>query len=172
MPRITLTDFERIVLINQLELRKAVSKSRDFDEAITILSNGYEIFYDQAVGGIYEPMRPDDGKFVLDVLDMFRAIDNFITRHPEDKEISEMRGTRFAGFDGNNETEYMAFTRFLIEKQRKFQEQVPNAAQTDTFNSHLQMIPRYRQQLAVWKAAKEKHDLARDEVIAIAKADG
>jgi len=163
----TLSKLERVLLINQLELRKALTKSKDFDEAIEILEAGYEIFYEEALGRVHDPMAEEDCHFVLEVLDMYRAIEGFHEAHPGDEEIDKMYAPHFRGFDGNNESAHMTFTRFLINDQRKFTEQLKYEKDTDSFNSHWTMIPTYRAYLEKWKAMKDRWNLTREQVVEI-----
>lgn len=73
---LTLTRFERLALINQLVIRKAVDKgdAASCDRAIEILEKGYELFYSEIAGHLCDPLPDATARFVLDVLDMYSAI--------------------------------------------------------------------------------------------------
>lgn len=164
-----LTTLERAMLINQLEIRKALTKSADFDERIEILERGYEVFYEEAVGHMHEPMPVEAARVVFDVLDMYRAIEIFHDANPGDKEVAELYAPHFRGFDGNNEGEYLGFTRFLIKKQRKYEEQLKYERETDSFNSHWPMVPTYLAAVDRWKelSTDERWALTREQVARI-----
>jgi hypothetical protein len=138
---------------------------------IEILSHGYEIFYGDMFNSIFDPMPKEEGLLVIDVLSLFHLIENFKENNPEDKEVNEHYFSHFLGFDGNNETEYMSFCRFLIHKQGKFSEQIKNQKQTDNFNSHMQVLERYRNMVQVWRGLGKKYaELTRDDILKILNA--
>ncbi|QZA81090.1 YfbU family protein [Deefgea piscis] len=139
---------DRLILINQYRiLAKLDNEDAEFyNEAIDILENGYAIFYNQIIGGISDEMSEIDGKFVLNILDLYRAIED-LKRTTKDHELINHRYSIFPGFDGNNETEHMSFCRFLIQKQNKFIEQQQYMVKNDNLNSHIPMIDKYTRML-------------------------
>ena len=165
---------ERQILVNQFEILKELTESpheeKDFAEKIEILRCGYEVFYSEAFSGTYpdsEILPDEEGKFVIDVLSMYSAIHFFLKKHP-DEELRKMRHSHFEGFDGNNETGHMAFTRFLIEKQGKWSELREYAKDNDDFNSHSQNVSTYRRMLAKWNSfGSDRYDLTRERVAAV-----
>jgi len=134
-----LTKFERLLLINQFSIRKHLEpQSADyFDEMNKILSSGYEIFYGELAHWLHPDMPEEEGRFVLDVLDLFRAIERYKSEHSDDAEVVDHLWSHFMGFDGNNEGQYLDFARFLIKDQKKFAEQAAYEESTDGFNSHM-----------------------------------
>jgi hypothetical protein len=165
-----LTKIERQTLINQYEILKLLTDNdgdvEHYEELIQILHDGYSIFYDDAVH-VYDGMSKEDCKFVLDVLDMYRAIEDYKHKSPKDDEVQNHVWGIFHGFDGNNETPMLGFTRFLIEKQGKFTEQIPYKDKVDSWNSHAQLVETYERMMAKWKANKNQHGLTRDEVLGL-----
>lgn len=141
---------DRVLLINQYRLLAALDKDEEthYRELIGILENGYEIFYSMVDEWISDDMPAEEGKFVLDILDLYRAIDD-LKRSSKNKELADHQYSFLRGFDGNNETEYMGFCRFLIEKQGKFQEQQQYFLKNDHLNSHMPMIGKYKRMLEV-----------------------
>lgn len=169
-----LSTFERAVLINQLEIKQMLSKllktsdAEHYEQAIEILRSGYEVFYDNALPGVYDPISRDELGIVFDTLDMYRAIEDYKSKHPDDAEIRDMHRATFQGFDGNNETVQMAFTRFVIETQGKWAEQKKYERSTDHWNSHAPMSARYSERVRRWKAlGDDRFGLTRDHVLAI-----
>jgi hypothetical protein len=175
MNNITLTPLERQTLINQYEILKHLTDSdhekEHYDEIIEILHDGYSIFYGDAVQ-VFDGMDEETCKFVLDVLDMYRAIEDYKGNNPKDEEVHKHHWSTFQGFDGNNETMLMAFTRFLIEKQRKFTEQVKHKDKVDSWNSHAQVCDTYEPMVKKWRSLQHQHGLKRDAVLAILAASG
>jgi len=150
---------DRILLLNQYKILDVLDKenSQHYRELIEILENGYEIFYSMVDEWVSEDMPASEGKFVLRVLGLYRMLENFKQEVPNSKVISHVY-SYFRGFDGNNESEYMAFCRFLIEKQYKFQEQRQYFIKNDNMNSHTPMIPKYSRMLAVAEDLDENLD--------------
>jgi uncharacterized protein YfbU (UPF0304 family) len=164
-----LTRLERIMLINQLEIRKAIEETDDFDEWIEILRDGYEFLYDDVGGHLARDVPEADCRFVLEVLDMYRRLEDFQVSNPKVIATSDVFA-HFRGFDGNNETALMAFARFLIKKQGKFAEQLAYEKGTDGFNSHMPTADVYRRMLAVWQSLKPNFPLVQSQVAAILQA--
>jgi len=167
-----LTKKDRVFLINQYEILKRLDpdNSSRYEELIEILRDGYEIFYSMVDEWIDEDMPQNEGKFVLDILNIYRAIENYKRNNPKDKDITEHPRSHFMGFDGNNETSYMAFTRFLIEKQNKFAEQLPYREKTDNFNSHMPVLDKYRSMLDKWIELGRNFELSKEDILLILNA--
>ncbi len=72
----------------------------------------------------------------------------------------------FAGFDGNNEMQRLAYVRFKVDEQGQF----TDLDRGDDFNSHWPMLPRYLHMLEEWEALDKKHDLTKGELIQIIEA--
>lgn len=141
---------DRVILINQYKLLAALNKDEEahYRELIGILENGYEIFYSMVDEWVSDEMPRAEGKFVLDILDLYRAIED-VKRSSKSNELTNHSYAFFRGFDGNNETEHMGFCRFLIDKQGKFQEQQQYFLKNDHLNSHVPMIGKYKRMLDV-----------------------
>jgi len=140
---------DRILLINQYRLLAMLDEgeAKRYLELIEILENGYTIFYSMIDSWVDDEMSLENGQLVLNILDLYRSIED-LKRSVEDRRLHDHPYAYFRGFDGNNETEYMAFCRFLIVKQGKFQEQLSYVTRNDNFNSHAAMLPRYQRMLA------------------------
>ena len=145
---------DRLFLINQYEILKLLDKENEqqYSELIEILQSGYEIFYSDTFEWLSEAMPQAEGKFVLDILSIYRAIENYKEEHPEDGQVRNHVWGHFQGFDGNDEGMYRAFTLFLIETQGKFDEQVKYKGMTDSFNTHGATLYKYRSMVERWLA--------------------
>jgi uncharacterized protein len=156
---------ERLQLINQYRILAALYKEdKDhYNELISILENGYEIFYSKLDEWVSDDMPSEEGQFVLDILSLYRAIDN-LKRAADSAALTDHFYSMFRGFDGNNETKYMGFARFLIEEQGKFSEQEEYLFQNDHLNSHTPMVEKYQRMLNtvavskinIWKMSVEE----------------
>lgn len=162
---------DRLLLINQYKILAALDKGEEsrYLELIDILENGYSIFYSLVDEWISEDMSEDEGRFVLDVLDLYRAVED-VKRSTRDTKLLEHPFAVFPGFDGNNESKYLGFCRFLIEKQGKFQEQEQYLAKNDGMNSHMPMIDKYRRMLSAAGSTVSVRRLSPEKVLAILDA--
>lgn len=143
---------DRLLLINQYKILASLNKDEadHYQELISILENGYAVFYSQFDEGVWDDMSQEDGQFVLNILDLYRAIED-VKRSTKDKQLLLHAYSFFRGFDGNNETGHMSFCRFLIETQGKFQEQQQYLLKNDNLNSHMPMIDKYSRMLDMAK---------------------
>lgn len=143
-----LTKKDRLLLINQYRILAALNKddASHYNELIQILERGYSIFYSMVDEWISEDMPEDEGRFVLNILDLYRAIED-IKRKSKSEELESHHYSFFMGFDGNYETEYMGLARFLVQEQDKFREQERYLRKNDNMNSHIPMIPKYQRML-------------------------
>jgi len=168
---ITLTKKDRLILINQYRILAELKRGEEshYLELIDILESGYEVFYSMVDEWISEDMPEDEGRFVLEVLDLYRAIED-VKRSSRDPHLLNHPLSIFPGFDGNNESTYLGFCRFLLEKQGKFQEQQQYLAKNDDMNSHRPMIDRYRRMLNAAGNISNVRRLSPIEVISILDA--
>ena len=162
---------DRVFLINQYKILAALypDESKHYEELISILDHGYEVFYSMIDEWISEDMPEEEGKFVLDILNIYRVVDD-VKRVGKNEEISEHNYSFFRGFDGNNETEYMAFARFLVIEQGKFIEQESYLAKNDNMNSHCPMVHKYKAMVDMWKKLGSKWQLNEHELLQILNA--
>ena len=166
-----MTKKDRVFLINQYQILAAlnVAEADHYKELISILQHGYEIFYSMIDEWVSEDMPRSEGKLVLDILSIYRVIED-LKRGGKNKTLSEHNYSYFRGFDGNNETEYMIFARFLIEEQGKFSEQQAYLSKNDGLNSHTEMLNKYRRMIARWESFGEKWQLSESQALEILDA--
>ncbi|WCM86542.1 YfbU family protein [Acidovorax sp. NCPPB 3576] len=143
-----LTKKERVFLANQYKILAALDpdSAGHYEELIEIVERGYEIFYSAIDEWFSEEMTETDGKFVLEILDLYRAIED-VKRKTKNAELLSHPFAIFRGFDGNIETNEMAFCRFLIGRQGKFEEQKQYISHNDNLNSHAPMSWKYHAML-------------------------
>lgn len=163
---------QRASLIAQLQILKVLDpgNASDYDERIEILQSGYTIFYDQAIGVTEGEVPEELCRFVLDVLDMYRMIEDYKSNNVNDSTVSGHIRGHFRGFDGNNEGSYLGFAAFLIDTQGKFQEQQAYMSRNDHMNSHMPMVPTYRKMLSAWKALPDPYHLTQEGVMTLLNA--
>jgi uncharacterized protein YfbU (UPF0304 family) len=121
--------------------------------------------------------RPAAVSLVVDVMDMWWFIEAAYARFtPEEKDriVAEVgswaRDPKFAGFDGNNEGEYMSIARFLVEELGRFQDMKGRS-----FNSHSPRVARYGAMSARFQTMRVDlgpgRGLSVDQVIELLKLD-
>ncbi|CAN7350711.1 YfbU family protein [Rhizobium sp. LjRoot258] len=121
----------------------------------------------------------DDPKrvsLVVDVMDMWnfieRACKNFGAAEKKrlvDEVGSWAENPKFAGFDGNNEGEYMGIAQFLVQKLNRFE-----AFKGRSMNSHSPTVVRYGKMAALFdniRAGLIGRELSVDEVIRLLKRE-
>ena len=162
---------DRILLINQYKIlsKLSLNETEYYEELIEILENGYEIFYSQIGDWVFDEMPMEEGILVLEILSVYRAIEDF-KRQNFEEEIDSHLYSYFVGFDGNNETSYMSFARFLIHKQNKFSEQKQYLERNDDCNSHSKSKDKYTRMIYKWKEIGARYDLNKEEVLSILDA--
>jgi len=148
---LNLTKLDRIFLINQLRILEVLCP----DEASQLsvqreaLERGYEMLYDLDFEHIYDgdsKMTADESREVWDTMDMFDAIERSL---PTGMDVSRFPMTKFAGYDGNNESKFMSFAQFTVERLKRF-EYVP-MQRTGYWNSHRPIRETYCRMLEEWK---------------------
>ena len=182
-----LTKSERILLIaclqiqdNQRRILKALGEPTEglpeSSDAIEILSRGAEHFYENALGCLNARLSEEadittaESSQILDVLDMYRGIGDYIGKNPKDGEVCKHHAARFRGFDGNNESRQQWFVHFAVSRRGLYSELKPKGKESRDFNSHWPMSAEYGRMVKVWRQAKRPTKLTREEVLAILKA--
>ncbi|MCG8734762.1 YfbU family protein [Tenacibaculum finnmarkense] len=114
------------------------------------IEDGYQLHYDWITEYLSEGLTKDECKFVLDVLDMYSSF-YFTIRDLKESKLS-IESVKFPGFDGNNETMFMAYTKYFIEDLDRFGS--IKESTNGYYNSHMRMIPKYQKMLVRWKDFK------------------
>ncbi len=153
-----MTDIERLSLINQfLILEKLCPEEADYYEKNRIaLEQGYKAHYKTIFEHLWDEMSEESTKEVLDILEMHRAITWSVADLDKNNELKSKYV--FRGFDGNEESEQLSYCHYFIVNLERYQELVQNPEYPD-FNSHCNMLSKYRRMLAVWKEEKEQYEL-------------
>ncbi|EDY84562.1 YfbU domain superfamily [Verrucomicrobiia bacterium DG1235] len=143
---------ERLQLANQFKILAALypDERSDYEKNVKILESGYEWHYDSFVEYYYDGLSTDECKFVVDVLDMHRSLKNSFYALKDKGDLTP-EDIRFSGFDGNHETELMAYAEFFVRDLGRFEEFMDV-----DFNSHTASVGRYQEMLSIL----EKHSKA------------
>ena len=168
-PSLKLSVVERLILMNQYRILDLLEGSVDerhaqYHEA---LKEGYELHYNWIADGMDEGLSAAECSEVLDILDMFRAIKNAMSKHAVDSSLA--RFAEFGGFDGNNESAQMAYVRYFCLGIGRFGDLVD---EDFPFNSHMPMLPRYRRMRNKWLSLslEERYDLSQSQLESVLSA--
>lgn len=101
---------------------------------------------------------PEVAREVIEILDMWSFIEFSYQEYSEEEmKLLEVeakpfdKNPRFIGFDGNNETEYMATAQFIVNDLKRFEE-----FKGRDFNSHFPSLDGYRKMLSVFESKRKK----------------
>jgi uncharacterized protein YfbU (UPF0304 family) len=110
----TLTPIERQQLINQFRILEKLypENAEDYAESRSIIAHGYTIQYEDVFSEVFEEMDIAECKYVYDVLDLYRTLNQSYEALPDKKGLTA-EDIRFRGFDGNNESKRHAFAQHL-----------------------------------------------------------
>ena len=167
----SLTNIEKVLLVNQFEILRQITPggNEHYNDLIEIIRNGYSIFYSMIDSEITEEeMSVEESRFVLDILNFYRAIEFYKRDNPNDSnKIIEHQYAQFKGFDGNEKEEcrYMGFVNFLFETQNKFKE----LHYCDS-NSHCPMADTYRKIIAALNKMNVKFPKTKEEILSVLNA--
>ncbi len=168
----SLSKFDRLLLIQLLELRQEINSNNDFREGIEALSSGYSGFYPM-FDYIADELPNEVKDYVFDTLEMYDWCQHVL----READGSVPREALFPGFDGNArvgpEGAY-GFAVFLVETAHRYSS-IEYAG--DRLNSH-GSEPDYRAMVATWKAdpinratfgepTPEQIDLARRTLVRV-----
>jgi uncharacterized protein YfbU (UPF0304 family) len=169
-----LSRIDRLFLSNQMRILEALypDEAQGIATQREAIERGYEMLYGWNMDHIYDGddvMTVEDSGEVWDTLDMFDAINQFVSK-TNDEEIKNNPLTKFMGYDGNNEGKFMAFTAYTIERLKRF-EYVPTPKK-NYWNSHMPVRETYQRMLEEWsKIPRERrYNLEAAEVKAILAA--
>lgn len=112
------------------------------------IEDGYELHYSWLTEHLSDGLTSEECTEVLDVLDMYSSLYYSLKTLESPKEIT-LDMIKFPGYDGNNETMQMAYTKYFIEDLGRFK--CIKEMNKGYYNSHTRMIPKYKNMLAEWK---------------------
>ena len=163
-----LSQMERLILVNQYMILEKLypEEASSYAQIRNALEDGYELEYSEIFNNIChddEVLNEDGCMMVRDILNMFSALKRSYNKL-EDKSGINAKDVALWGFAGNDETEYMAYARYLIEKRQLWGDLQEDAV----FNRHMPSLSRYRQMLNVWNSFGDgKYELTKEQILSI-----
>ncbi len=169
-----LTRAERLALYNQyLILERLYADDADeYAKAREVVSSGYELNYDWIAERIYrQTVSADRCREVLDILEMFRTLERSYDQLDQKPDVKES-DVRFHGFDGNSETDYLGYARFVMEKEGLYTDLAHGEGFGDNLNSHMPTLWRYIPMLREWQQipTSQRYELDAEGIALIVAA--
>lgn len=158
-----LTRVEGWMLSNQLRILEALypNEAESLARDRKALEEGYALNYDWGIEHIYQDeLSVDDCKEVFEILDMHWMMQSAYRKHGAIEGLKE-KDLSFRGYDGNHETPFMSYVRYVIEDLKRYESLNIDA---DGFNSHSRMQSRYLDMVSHWRECGDKHNLTPDDV--------
>lgn len=151
---------ERLMLLNQYTILSKLDPKGEWERPAKIIQDGLSGEYSSITDHIYDGLTKDECSYVNDVMNLFDALQQpYVTaKKPVPSDAV------FPGFDGNNETAFMSYARFLRGDGRW---DFVKVASKD-MNSHYPTTERYSRKLEAWSKLGRPYPLAgpaADEVL-------
>jgi len=159
---------ERMILANQYHILEGLypQQARSFKEAREALEQGYEAHYDHAQhmmpghSGEEAVMTTEECEEVQNILYMFSVLQSSYLKLPDQAGITPT-DLEFSGFDGNNETKWMAYTLYFCTSDGG---RYADLNRADDFNSHRPMLTKYRHMVREWGRSADKDLLTKEDL--------
>ena len=169
-----LTRVERLIIANQLAILERLSEDEHekahYGYLRDGLQHGYVYAYDEAIRMIdQDELTEDRCKFVIDVLDMHRALKSGYDALQDKSDIAVQR-IEFPGFDGNYEAAYLGFCRHFINEPSK--KRFAELAKGNDYDSHMPTLDRYAAMLDEWNRSADRHRLTKTDIQRISSVTG
>lgn len=162
-----LSKLERLMLSNQYKILEALypDDADYYKQHRDAIESGYELHYSWIAEHIYdgtESMSIEECREVFAILELFSTLKRSFSALEDKNGIEEWR-VKFMGFDGNNETKQMGYTRYLVDDLRRY----GDLNRGDDFNSHCPSIDRYRAMVDRWNSLGKPHSLSKEHILEI-----
>ncbi len=164
-----LTYKERLQYSFQLKILEALypNEASYYGNLRKAIEEGYTLNYSDISGFISEEeLSINNCREVLDILDMYRSIIfSYIKLVNEKKNVNLTKdNVKFPGFDGNEETKLLLYTTYYLDDLNRYSE--IKEFSNGYYNSHTQMIDKYRKMLSCWKQ-KNKKIMTEEEILSL-----
>ena len=173
------TATEKLILQMLCDIHKRLEIDDSYDAGLISKAIASEDYW--VLNWAYEIRDPGDEtpahvKLVVDTLDMYSFLrDSFDEIGEEGRQIVEAAvqnaaaKIEFPGFDGNNESEYRAAARFLVDDLNRFQSMKEVADR----NSHSPQVAAYSRMFEVFdpiRATLHGHLMSPEEIVEVLQA--
>jgi uncharacterized protein YfbU (UPF0304 family) len=153
--------YERLSLWAQFKTLNHLEPTQGWGRYCEILEDGYEVEYPEIFRNVESTLPEKQCRFVWDVLSVYDAMQRQYL--DADKDVpSELI---FMGFSGNDETQLMAYCRFLVKDRRW-----AHVAHRGDYNSHFPAVDMYERMVQKWKELGKPHkatDAQTDSILEV-----
>lgn len=161
-----LSKSERLILINQFLILEKFNPDEEKMYALNrkILENGFVQNYNELFEWIPDDVPVAITQEVWDILKMYHSL-NLSFHALEDHGDLKKENVKFRGFDGQLETIYMSYAKFVLHDLDKY-DLIRDIAKYPIYQTDRPMLEKYRRMLAVWKgiSGKGNHELTLAEI--------
>jgi len=165
MATLELTDVERLLLANQYEILGLLKKDDGYVRMAENLRDGHKWIYEQHATRISENLSDAEAEHVLEILGIYSELRDSYNKLTDKSGIDEHLVV-FPGFDGNNESELLSFSRALSQNGN-YSETIGK----DAKNSHMPTTGMYRRMIAEWKSmGQPRYPLSKAQIVQIVEA--
>ncbi|HCI7175208.1 MULTISPECIES: YfbU family protein [Acinetobacter calcoaceticus/baumannii complex] len=158
---IELTDKERLILANQYEILGLLKKEDYYLDLAEQLRDGHKWLYEQSFDTFSDNLSDEDAELVLDTLELYEALKDSYDALSDTSGLSP-QDVKFAGFDGNNESEFMRFVDAL-KKSNRFVDVIDAGVR----NSHMRKVHIYETMIQKWNGLNRSNTLTKDQILFI-----
>jgi uncharacterized protein YfbU (UPF0304 family) len=167
---ITLSKIERLMLANQFKILSVLDpdEAEYYDRVREALNDGFVSAYQDAFNQIYDGLSREDCRLVNDAFCVYDAIQRSYKKLTDTNGIEES-AVGFPGFDGNNETSFMAYAEFVREREGRFDYLIVDS---DGMNSHWPYVGKYRRMVEIWRREMAgSYELSREQIAKLLSID-
>ncbi|MBN4078350.1 YfbU family protein [Nitrospina gracilis] len=161
---------ERFIIANQLKILEKLypDEADSYATDRKAVEYGFALHYPWVMEHIYDELTAKQCEEVLEILQMYSSL-KFSYDTLNDKSEIDEESIRFPGFDGNNETMQMVYTRYFIVDLDRYSELRYGTKLAD-FNSHMPSLDNYRRMLTIWEDLPNQQNLSKESILKILKA--
>lgn len=167
-----LTPLDRLMLSNQYRILEKLypEEAEYFAIEREALEGGFELIYMEYLEKWESVLTEEECREVYDTLQLFSILEMWAGKLGETDWLKKQPNGTFSGYDGNNETKFMIFVRYIIERREQFKDLLP----TGYYNSHSPMRHEYQSMVARWREISSRNygvELSMDNIKKILQAD-
>lgn len=159
---------ERWILSNQYRILELLDQenAESHRNAREALDDGFEMYYGWLCEHVLdgeEVVTEEESKYVIDVLDMFNAMQQAYDDLADRSGIDTVFLT-FPGFSANYEGKFLRFARYFCRERNAYESLRKSG---DGLDSHMPTDDFYPRMLKAWKQSANTHDLSKADLIRI-----
>lgn len=161
MSDLNLTKEQRLILANQYRILSILQDREIYGKISNALIRGHRWIYEHAIE-IYDEFSVLDSKHVLDILEMYRNLNDSYNVLKDKSGIDE-HDIKFCGFDCLNESKHADFVSALYEN-----EYFSDVLSGECLSAKTPLRAKYDKMLSNWESiGKSKTPLSKDDILKI-----